>query len=103
MADTPVIKSYRNRRRPTLDQAILAEGNVTLVDASIALTRKQYFTPHPRPWQLGTHNQGHGRGNIAVLDRFGDLVATTPHFEDATLIIAAVNSYRRNKKKVAKK
>jgi predicted ATP-grasp superfamily ATP-dependent carboligase len=87
-------KSYKNRRRPPLDEAILAEGKMTLKEALASLERKGYFTARPRPWNLGFRHRGHGHGDYAVLDRFGDLVAEKLRREDAELIIAAVNAYK---------
>ena len=87
-------KSYVDQRRPPLLDAIRAEGNVTIEEATASLERKGYFTARPRPWQLGFRDRGLGRGSFAVLDRFGDLVAEIPERADAELIIAAVNAYK---------
>ncbi|MBI3633679.1 MAG: hypothetical protein HY226_05310 [Candidatus Vogelbacteria bacterium] len=87
-------ESYLDCRRPSFLEAFVAEGDVTLEEAIASLKRKGYFTPRPRPWQLGFHDRGLGRGDFAVLDRFGDLVAKIPEEEDAELIIAAVNAYK---------
>jgi hypothetical protein len=101
-------KSYLNRRRPPLQEALLAEQQAILArkgrtDSGVAalneeirasLERKGYYTPRPRPWQLGFRHRGLGHGDWAVLDRFGDLVAETPNREDAELIVAAVNAYK---------
>ncbi len=87
-------KSYLNRRRPPLLDAIRAEGDVTNEEAHASLRLKGYFTARPRPWKLGFHNRGHGHGDYAVLDRFGDLVAETPELANANLIIAAVNAHK---------
>ena len=56
------------------------------------LKRKGYYSPRPRPWQLGFKDRGLGRQDWAVLDRFGDLVAEVANKEDAELIISAVNA-----------
>ncbi len=85
-------KSYLDKRRPPLQDAIRAEGAVTLKEATASLERKGYFTARPRPWKLGFRDRGLGHGNFAVLDRFDDLVAETPGRADAELIIAAVNT-----------
>ncbi|MDO8463086.1 MAG: hypothetical protein Q7S96_02335 [bacterium] len=90
MQDAP--ESYVDRRRPPLLEAMQAEGNVTPAEAHDLLERKGYFTAHPRPWELGFRDRGLGRGDFAVLDRFGDLVASTSSRADAELIIAAVNA-----------
>lgn len=92
-------RSYLNQRRPPLDEALQAEGRATkgkttLEEALASLTLKGYFTPRPRPWQLGRSNRGHGRGDFAVLDSFGDLVTGPLEKEDAELIIAAVNAHK---------
>jgi len=87
-------KSYRNRKRPPLLDAIRAEGKMTMEEALASLERKGYFTARPRPWKLGLRDRGLGRGDFAVLDRFGDLVAEILQREDAQLIIAAVNAYK---------
>ena len=86
--------SYLDQQRPSLLDAIQAEGDMTLAEAVVSLTRKGYFTARPRPWKLGFHDRGFGHGDFAVLDRFGDLVAETPQLADAELIIAATNSYK---------
>ena len=88
-------RSYRNRQRPPLTDAMRAEGDVTIGEAIASLTRKGYFTARPRPWNLGVRDRGHDHVDFAVLDRFGDLVAATPQRADAELIIAAVNAYKR--------
>lgn len=85
-------ESYLVQRRPPLLEAIRAEGNMTIEEATASLERKGYFTARPRPWKLGFRDRGLGRGGFAVLDRFGDLVAETPERADAELIIAAVNA-----------
>lgn len=87
-------RSYANRRRPPLIDAIQAEGKETTKEALISLERKGYFTARPRPWQLGFRDRGHGHGDFAVLDRFGDLVAETCEKSDAELIIVAVNAHK---------
>ena len=87
-------ESYVDQRRPPLLDAILAEGNMTLEEATASLERKGYFTARPRPWKLGFRDRGLGRGDFAVLDRFGDLVAETSQRADAELIIAAENAYK---------
>ncbi len=86
-------ESYLNQRRPPLLEALQDEGDMTLEEATASLGRKGYFTARPRPWKLGFRARGLGRGDFAVLDHFGDLVAETPNREDAELIIAAVNAY----------
>lgn len=50
-------KSYRNRRRPSLHEAMRLEGEV-LKDATLeklgkSLVAKGYFSPHPWPWHVG--------------------------------------------------
>ena len=67
---------------------------MTIEEATSSLERKGYFTAQPRPWKLGFHDRGLGRGDFAVLDRFGDLVAETPERANAELIIAAVNAHK---------
>lgn len=67
------------------------EGDVSMDEALKSLKQKGYFSPRPRPWQLGFRDRGLGRGDFAVLDRFGDLVAEVSK-EDAELIISAVNA-----------
>ena len=88
------VRSYKNRKRPPIKDAMLAEGKVTIEEALTSLERKGYFTARPRPWTLGFRDRGLGYGDFAVLDRFGDLVAETPQRADAELIIAAVNAYK---------
>ena len=87
-------ESYVDRQRPPLMDAIRAEGDVTIAEATTSLERKGYFTARPRPWTLGFCDRGLDHGDFAVLDRFGDLVAETPQRADAELIIAAVNAYK---------
>lgn len=84
-------ESYLNERRPPIEEALAAEG-LAPNEAMASLRRKGYFTPRPRPWQLGYHDRGHGRGDYAVLDRYGGVVAEKLSCEDAVLIIAAVNA-----------
>jgi hypothetical protein len=84
--------SYLDCRRPPLLNAIAAERDVPVLEAIASQRKKGYFTPRPRPWKLGFRDRGHGHGDFAVLDRFGDLVAKTPYHEDAELIIEAVNA-----------
>ena len=87
-------ESYLDERRPPLLDAIRAEGDVTIEEATASLERKGYFTARPRPWKLGFRDRGLGRGDFAVLDRFGDLVAEIPERADAELIIEAANAYK---------
>jgi hypothetical protein len=87
-------ESYLDQRRPPLLEALKAEGDMTLEEAMASLERKGYFTPRPRPWKLGFHDRGLGRGDFAVLDCFGDLVAETPNRKDAEFIIAAANAHK---------
>ena len=87
-------ESYVDQQRPSLVDAIRAEGVVTIGAAFPSLERKGYFTARPRPWKLGFHNRGLGHRDFTVLDRFGDLVTETPQRADAELIIAAVNAYK---------
>ena len=68
-------KSYINRRRPLIIEAIKLEGDMMMSEAIKSLERKGYFTPRPRPWKLGFRDRGLGRQDFAVLDSFGDLVA----------------------------
>ena len=87
-------ESYVDQQRPPLMDAIRAEGDVTIEEATTSLERKGYFPARPRPWKLGFRDRGLGRSDFAVLDRFGDLVTETPQRADAELIIAAVNAYK---------
>ena len=96
MANAP--NSYRNQRRPPLGEALKLESG-TLREVTQTLVRKGYFTPRPRPWQLGEHNRGLGRHTWAVLDYFGDVVAEKLERLDAELIIAAVNAYKPERKR----
>src|SRR3989344_2173855 len=92
LADKPP-RSYRNRRRPALDDALRMEGNVTLDAATKSLVRKGYFTPPPRPWSAGVRDRGLGRYSYAVLDRFGDVVVTGVK-EVVEFIVDAANAYK---------
>lgn len=85
--------SYKDRRRPPLLDAIRAEGDVSIKAAMAALERKGYFEPRPRPWSVGFRDRGLGRGDYAVLDRFGDVVTGPLERVDANLIVAAINAY----------
>lgn len=87
-------ESYLDQQRPPLMDALRAEGDVTIEEATASLERKGYFTARPRPWKLGFRDRGLGHGDFVVLDRFGDLVAEIPERADAELIIAAVNAYK---------
>lgn len=89
--ETTAPVSYLNERRPPIEEALAAEG-LPPNEAMASLRRKGYFTPRPGPWQLGYHDRGHGRGDYAVLDRYGDVVTEKLSREDAELIIAAVNA-----------
>ncbi len=89
-------ESYLNRRRPPIVEAIDLEGNMPVSDALESLQRKGYYSPRPRPWKLGYKDRGLGRGDFAVLDRFGDLVAEVASKADAELIIFVVNNARHN-------
>ena len=91
-------KSYLNRRRPPIIEAIKMEGDMTMGEAVESLQKKGYYTPRPRPWKLGYRDRGLGRGDFAVLDRFGDLVAEVESQTDAELIISAVNAGEDDKK-----
>jgi hypothetical protein len=84
-------KSYLDHRRPPLHEALALEGGL-LTEARQSLVKKGYFTPPPRPWSLGFNDRGNGRGDFAVLDKFGDLVVETQNLETAELIIALVNT-----------
>ncbi len=84
-------KSYLNCKRPPLQEAMLLEGDVTMAEAIESLKRKGYFTARPRPWKLGFRDRGLGRGDFAVLDRFGDVVVEIESQADAELIISSVN------------
>jgi hypothetical protein len=83
--------SYLDQRRPPLLEALQLEGG-TLMERTESLKRKGYYTPPPRPWQLGVNDRGLGRGDYAVLDKFGDLVVAVENRETAEFIIDAVNS-----------
>lgn len=85
-------KSYLDCKRPPMMEAILLEGDMPIVEAVGSLEKKGYFTPLPRPWKLGFRDRGLGRGDFAVLDRFGDLVVETSSQSNAKLIISAVNA-----------
>lgn len=84
--------SYRDQKRPPLLDALRAEGDVSIEVAMAALERRGYFEPRPRPWQLGSHDRGHGHASWVVLDRFGDVVTGPLERVDAELIINAVNA-----------
>lgn len=88
--------SYLNRRRPPLMEALKLEGG-TMMEAIDSLTRKGYYTVPPRPWKVGFKDRGMGRGDYAVLDRFGDVVVEAPNRQTAEFIVEAANS-RKNKK-----
>ncbi|MGD0976899.1 MAG: hypothetical protein ABR875_01215 [Minisyncoccia bacterium] len=90
MAKVP--KSYLNKRRPPIQEAVFLEGDISLIDAIKSLEKKGYFTPRPRPWKPGFNNRGMGHGDYAILDRFGDIVAEKVSKEDAGFIISAVNA-----------
>ena len=85
-------KSYLNRRRPPIPEAIRLEGDMTISEAVDSLEKKGYYTPAPRPWKLGYRDRGLGHGDFAVLDRFGDLVVETTNKAVAELIVSAVNA-----------
>ena len=84
--------SYLDCRRPPLKEALQLEGDLTLTEAADSLTKKGYFTPPPRPWQLGVNDRGLGRGSYAVLDKFGDFVVAVESRETAEFIIDAANN-----------
>lgn len=72
------------------------KGCKTVGEATEVLKGKGYFTPRPRPWNLGVLDRGMGRMNWAVLDRFGDLVVKADDRETAELIISAVNAHSKS-------
>lgn len=96
-------KSYRNRRRPPQDEALAAEGDVTIQDAVNQLVAKGYFEAPARPWKLGRADRGMGRGDYAVLDRFGDVVFEVKYRAHGEFVVAAVNAYKPMKDKKGKK
>lgn len=85
-------ESYLDCKRPPVEEALKLEGDVAIKDAFDSLEKKGYFTARPRPWKLGFRDRGLGRGDFAVLDKFGDVVVEAPNQSDAELIISAVNS-----------
>lgn len=90
------LESYSDAKRPPLDEAIKMEfddGVKTLNEVYDVLTKKGYFTPQPRPWSVGYHDRGLGRGDYAVIDKFGDLVVKVPNKETAEFIVLACNSF----------
>ena len=93
-------ESYLNCKRPEIQEAMHLEspdGNMTIGEAIESLKKKGYFAPRPRPWKLGFRDRGMGRGDFAVIDCFGDLVAEVESQADAELIISAVNSNKDGK------
>ena len=84
-------ESYLDCKRPPILEAIRLEGDMTMGEAMASLEKKGYYTARPRPWGLGFRDRGMGRGDFAVLDCFGDLVAEVQSQADAELIISAVN------------
>ena len=98
--------TYRNRKKIPERKALELEaesGISSFVGAVKSLERKGYFEPHARPWKLGFQDMGLGRENVAVLDRFGDLVVEVPLKSNAALIVAAVNAYKPQARKSRKK
>jgi hypothetical protein len=91
MSNVP--ESYLDCKRPPLLEAIELEGG-TPNEACASLEWKGYFTPPPRPWSLGFKDRGMGRGDYAVLDRFGYVVVEAPNQVTAELIINAVNNHK---------
>jgi hypothetical protein len=87
-------ESYLDHKRPPLHEAIKLESG-TLDEILETLEKKGYFTAPPRPWSLGFKERGLGRGDFAVLDKFGDLVAETQDRETSEFIIEAVNNYTK--------
>ena len=87
-------RSYKNSRRPPLQEALALEGNIPIALATDSLIKKGYFTARPRPWQLGFSDRGHGHGDFGIIDRFGDLVVGKLDKETAELIIKAVNQFK---------
>ena len=92
-------KSYLNRRRLPILEAIDLEGNMSISDALESLQRKGYYSPRPRPWKLGFSDRGLGRGDFAILDHFGDLVAKVENYADAELIVFVVNNAKHARQK----
>lgn len=85
--------SYFDSPRPHLTDAIeLEEG--TLQERIDSLISKGYYSPQSRPWSLGISNRGLGRGDYAVLDKFGNVVGEFgDKRETAEAIIEAVNAF----------
>ena len=92
-------KSYLNRKRWPILEAIALEGDVTIERATELLKKKGYFTPHSGPWHVGFHDRGHGHGDYAVLDYFGDLVCKATSKENAEFIVTACNEFRKNRRR----
>jgi len=88
-------KSWVNRRRIPLHDAMKLEGVETFDEGVKILVEKGYFTPQPGPWKIGGRDRGHDHVDYAVMDKFGDIVAEMPNRVTAELVISAVNSYRK--------
>lgn len=87
-------ESYLDHQRLPLLEALALEGG-TIEEATVSLRQKGYFTAPPRPWMIGFKDRGLGRGGLAVLDKFGDLVVETPNRETAEFIVEAINAYSK--------
>jgi hypothetical protein len=90
----PAPESYLNAKRPAVMEAVRAEGDMSFDEALASLERKGYFTPPPRPWSVGYRDRGHGHGNFAVLDKFGDVVVEAPSQETAEFIVKSSNAFK---------
>ncbi|MBP6886291.1 MAG: hypothetical protein KBC02_03575 [Candidatus Pacebacteria bacterium] len=95
--------SYRNRRRPPLFEAMQLENTEPITsrdvndDTLARLERKGFFSPRPWPWRIGFRDRGHGHGDYAIIDRFGDPVAENISLADIKIILKAMRSLKRRK------
>ncbi|MFH0987787.1 MAG: hypothetical protein V1763_00240 [Parcubacteria group bacterium] len=71
----------------------------TFEEAYASLKNKGYFTPMPRPWKIGSKDQGLGHITLAILDKYGDVVADNIQRQDAELIIKTVNAHAKRASK----
>lgn len=94
--------SYHDSPRPDLPEALSLEGG-TLEERIASLVEKGYFYPQPRPWSLGRSDRGLGRGDYAILDKFGKVVVEFgSNHETASAIIEAINAFiPENRRRVA--
>lgn len=90
--------SYLDAPRPDVNEAFDMETQAnpdlkTMDEVWEVLKKKGFFTPNPRPWAIGFRDRGHGHGDYGVMDKFGKVIIENILYENAVLIVDAVNAF----------